>query len=42
MKAFLAACLAAIALAAIWVDVLSSVQEPVGRAFATPYARAGT
>ncbi len=42
MKAFLAACLAAIALAAIWVDVLSSVQQSVGPAFATPYARVST
>lgn len=42
MKAFLAACLAAIVLAAIWVFVLNSVQEPVDRAFATSYARVGT
>ncbi len=41
MKAFLAACLAAIVLAAISVVVLDNVQEPVDRAFATPYARVG-
>jgi hypothetical protein len=39
MKAFLAACFAAIALAAIWVAFLNDVQEPAERAFATPYAR---
>ncbi len=42
MKAFLAACLAAIVLAAIGVVVLNNMQEPVDRAFATPYARVGT
>jgi len=39
MKAFIAACLAAVALAAIGLVVLNHVQEPVGEAFATPYAR---
>jgi hypothetical protein len=39
MKAFVVACLAAIALAAISKVVLNSVQEPVDQAFATPYAR---
>ncbi len=42
MKAFLAACLAAIVLAAIAVVVLNTIQEPVDRAFATRYARLGT
>ncbi len=42
MKAFLAACLAAIVLAAIGVVVLNSMQQPVDQAFATPYARIGT
>ena len=42
VKAFLAACLAAIVLAAISVIVLNSVQEPADRAFATPpYTRVG-
>ena len=42
MKAFLTACLAAIVLAAISWVVLSLVQEPAGRAFATsPYTRVG-
>jgi len=42
VKAFLAACLAAIALAAISWVVLSVVQEPADRAFATPpYTRVG-
>ena len=41
MKAFLAACLAAIVLAAIsWIG-LSGVQEPVDTAFTTPYTRVG-
>jgi hypothetical protein len=39
MKAFLAACLAAIVIAAIGVVVLNRIQEPVDQAFATPYAR---
>ena len=42
MKAFLAACLAVIVLAAISWIVLNRVQEPVDRAFATPpYPRVG-
>ena len=41
MKAFLAACLAAIVLAAISWIVLSGVQEPADSAFTTPYARVG-
>jgi hypothetical protein len=41
MKAFVAACLAAVALAAIGLIVLNHVQEPADRAFATPYARVG-
>jgi len=42
VKAFLTACLAAIVLAAISWVVLSLVQEPAGRAFATsPYTRVG-
>ena len=42
MKVFLAACVAAIVLAAISWIVLSSVQEPVDRAFTTPpYTRVG-
>jgi uncharacterized membrane protein YvlD (DUF360 family) len=42
VKVFLAACLAAIVLAAISWIVLNSVQEPVDRAFATsPYTRVG-
>jgi hypothetical protein len=42
VKAFLAACLAAIVLAAISWIVLNSVQEPADRAFATPpYTRVG-
>jgi len=42
VKVFLAACLAAILLAAISWVVLSVVQEPADRAFATPpYTRVG-
>jgi uncharacterized membrane protein YvlD (DUF360 family) len=42
VKAFLAACLAAIVLAAISWIVLNGVQEPADRAFATaPYTRVG-
>jgi uncharacterized membrane protein YvlD (DUF360 family) len=42
VKAFLAACLAAIVLAAISWIVLNSVQKPADRAFATPpYTRVG-
>jgi len=42
VKVFLAACVAAIVLAAISWIVLSSVQEPVDRAFTTPpYTRVG-
>jgi hypothetical protein len=41
MKAFVAACLAAVALAAIGLVVLNHVQEPADRAFVTPYARVG-
>jgi hypothetical protein len=42
VKAFLAACVGAIVLAAIGVIVLNRVQEPVDRAFATsPYTRVG-
>jgi len=39
MKAFIVACLAAVALAAIGLIVLNHVQEPVDEAFATLYAR---
>jgi hypothetical protein len=42
VKAFLAACVGTIVLAAIGVIVLNRVQEPVHRAFATPpYTRVG-
>jgi uncharacterized membrane protein YvlD (DUF360 family) len=41
LKAFLAACLAAIVLAAIAWIVLDIVQEPADRAFTTPYTRVG-
>ena len=41
VKAFLAACLAAIVLAVIAVIVLNSIQEPADRAFTTPYTRVG-
>jgi hypothetical protein len=42
VKVFLAACLAAIVLAAIWWIVLDLVQGPADRAFATPpYTRVG-
>jgi hypothetical protein len=42
VKAFLAACLAAVIVAAISWIILNSVQEPVDRAFATsPYTRVG-
>jgi hypothetical protein len=41
VKPFLAACLAAIVVAAISWIVLDSVQEPVDRAFTTPYTRVG-
>jgi hypothetical protein len=39
MKAFVAACLAAVVLAAIGLAVLNHVQEPADQAFATQYAR---
>ena len=39
MKVFLAACLAAIVLAAISAIVLNTMQEPVDPAFTTPYTR---
>ena len=39
MKAFIVACLAAVALAAIGLAVINHVQEPADQAFATPYAR---
>ncbi len=39
MKAFLAACLAAVVLAAIALVLLNHVQEPADQAFAAPYAR---
>jgi hypothetical protein len=41
MKAFIAACLAAVALAVIGLVVLDYVQEPADHAFATSYARVG-
>ena len=41
VKAFLAACLAAIVLAAIAAIILDSLQEPADRAFTTPYTRVG-
>jgi hypothetical protein len=39
MKAFILACVAAIAIAAIGVAVLDSVQQPVAEAFATTGVR---
>ena len=39
MKAFITACLAAVALAAIGLAVLNYVQKPADEAFVTPYAR---
>ena len=39
MKAFVAACLAAVALAAVGLIVLNHMQEPADEAFATRYAR---
>jgi len=39
VKAFLAACLAAVVLAVIGLVVLNHVQESADEAFATPYAR---
>jgi hypothetical protein len=42
VKAFLAACVGAIVLAATGLIVLNKMQEPVDRAFATPpYTRVG-
>jgi hypothetical protein len=42
VKAFLAACVAAVVLAAISLIILNRVQEPADRAFATPpYTRVG-
>ena len=41
MKAFFAACIAAIVLAVIGLVGLNHVQEPVDEAFATSYARVG-
>jgi hypothetical protein len=41
VKAFLAACLAAIVLAVVAAIVLNSLQEPADRAFTTPYTRVG-
>jgi len=41
VKAFLAACVAAVVLAAISSIILSRVQKPADTAFATPYARVG-
>jgi len=41
MKAFVVACLAAVVIAAIGVIALNSVQQPVDKAFTTPYARLG-
>ena len=41
VKAFLAACLAAIVLAVIAAIVLNSLQKPADRAFTTPYTRVG-
>jgi hypothetical protein len=41
VKAFLAACLAAIVLAVIALIILDRVQEPADRAFTTPYTRVG-
>ena len=39
MKAFLLACVVAIAAAAVWAVVLNHVQEPVEQAFATTGVR---
>ena len=39
MKAFLLACVVAIAAAAVWAMVLNQVQEPVEQAFATTGVR---
>jgi hypothetical protein len=41
MKAFFAACLMTVLLAAVGLVVLNHVQEPADQAFATPYARVG-
>ncbi len=41
VRAFLAACLAVVVLAVIGWLVLNTVQEPVDRAFTTPYTRVG-
>ncbi|MGN6748608.1 MAG: hypothetical protein ACTHJS_08450 [Xanthobacteraceae bacterium] len=41
MKAFIAACFAAVVLAVIGVVVLNHVQELADQAFATSYARLG-
>jgi hypothetical protein len=39
MQAFVAACVAAVALAVIGVVILNHMQEPADQAFATSYAR---
>jgi hypothetical protein len=39
MKSFIIACAAAIVIALVGGIVLSSVQQPVNQAFATPYVR---
>ena len=39
MKAFLLACVATIAIAAVSIGVLNLVQQPVGQAFATSGVR---
>ena len=39
MKAFLLACVVAVAAAAVWAMVLNQVQEPVEQAFATTGVR---
>jgi hypothetical protein len=39
MKAFAIACLAAVVIAAISVIALNTVQQPVDKAFTSPYAQ---
>jgi Flp pilus assembly pilin Flp len=41
MKVFVIACLMAVVIAAIGVIALNTVQEPVDKAFTSPYARLG-
>ena len=41
MKTFIVACVAAAVIAVIGVFVLDGVQQPVQKAFSTPYVRLG-